>query len=87
MTECVTCKAQSSREARGARGTPRLGARGGGEGEGWCAGSFHGVGGGVRLQDWLRWFACVFPGVVCRGDVQYPAFAPGTLFLAPALRR
>lgn len=30
MTECMTCKAQSSREARGAPGPPRLGARGGG---------------------------------------------------------
>ena len=30
---------------------------------------------GLGLEGWLRWFAYPLGGVVCRGHVQYPAFA------------
>ena len=39
---------------------------------------------GVRLEVWLRGFAHPLGGNVCRGHVQYPAFAPGILFLLQA---
>ena len=32
-------------------------------------------------------FAHPFDGVECRGHAQYPAFAPNTLFLLPALQK
>ena len=31
---------------------------------------------GVGLEGWLRWSAHPFGGIVCRGHVQCPAFAP-----------
>ena len=33
---------------------------------------------GVGPEGWLRWFAHRLGGVVCRGHVQYPAFALGS---------
>ena len=30
---------------------------------------------GVRSEGWLRWFAHPLGGAVCRGNVQYSAFA------------
>ena len=41
----------------------------------------------VRLEAWLRWFAHPFGGVECRGHAQYPALAPDTLLLLPALQK
>lgn len=40
-----------------------------------------GVCSGVRLEVWLGGFAHPLGGSVCRWHVQYPAFAPGILFL------
>ena len=52
------------------------------------AGSLYGVrvgaGPGIRLEGW---FAHPFGRGMCRGHVQYPAFAPGTLFLLLALQK
>ena len=42
---------------------------------------------GVELEGLLRWFAHPLGGVVCRGHVQYPAFAPNTLFFLLALQK
>ena len=42
---------------------------------------------GVRLEGWLRGFAHPSVGVECRGHAQYPAFAPDTQFLLPALQK
>ena len=39
---------------------------------------------GVQLEGWLGCFAYPLGGGVCRGHVQYPAFAPNTLFLLQA---
>jgi len=36
---------------------------------------------GVRLGGWLRWSTHPLGGAVCRGHMQYSAFAPETLFL------
>ena len=36
---------------------------------------------GVGPERWLRWFAHPFGGVVCRGHVQYPAFALHPVFV------
>ena len=33
---------------------------------------------GMRTEGWFRWFVHPLGSVVCRGRVQYPAFAPGT---------
>ena len=40
------------------------------------AGSLYGVCPGIGLEAWLRWSAHPFGGVECRGQAQYPAFAP-----------
>ena len=32
----------------------------------------------IGLEGWLRWFAHPLGSAVCRGHVQYPAFAPGS---------
>ena len=42
---------------------------------------------GVRLEEQLRLLAQPFGGILCRGHVQYPAFAPDTLFLLQALQK
>ena len=52
-------------------------------GRGWGTGWFliWGEGRAVSrtgLEGWLRWFAHPLGGAVCRGHVQYPAFAPGS---------
>ena len=44
---------------------------------GVCTVSRVGVSPEVRLEGWLRWFAHL-SGAVCRGHVQYPAFALGS---------
>ena len=36
---------------------------------------------GVGPEGWLRWSAHPFGGVEGRGYMQYPVFAPNTLFL------
>ena len=36
---------------------------------------------GVRLGGWLRWSTHPLGGAVCRGHMQYSAFAPETLCL------
>ena len=46
-----------------------------------------GVSPGVGLQGWLRCFAHPLGGVLCRRHVQYPAFAPDTLFLLQVLQK
>ena len=38
-----------------------------------------GAGSGVKWEGWRRWFAHPFGGAVCRGHVQYTAFAPNSL--------
>ena len=52
------------------------------EGDGKWAGSLYsvreGVWPGFGLEEWLRWFAHLFGGGVCKLHVQYPAFAPGS---------
>ena len=42
---------------------------------------------GVQLEGWLGCFAYPLGGGVCRGHVQYPAFAPNTLFLLQASQK
>ena len=42
---------------------------------------------GVRPEGRLRCFSHPLGGVECRGCAQYPAFAPDTLFLLPALQK
>ena len=37
-----------------------------------------GAGPGVRPEGWLRWCAHPSSDAMCRGHVQYPAFAPGS---------
>ena len=40
-----------------------------------------------RPEGWLRCFAHRLGGVVCRGHVQYPAFAPNPLLLLQTLQK
>ena len=42
---------------------------------------------GVGPEGWLRSFAHPSGGLLCRGHVQYPAFAPDALFLLQALQK
>ena len=41
----------------------------------------------ARQEGRLRWFAYALGSGVCRGHVQYPAFAPNTLFLLQASQK
>ena len=42
---------------------------------------------GVGLEAWLRWFVHLSGGVECRGNEQYPAFSPYTLFSLTVLQK
>ena len=57
------------------------------EGAGSLYGVRVGVCPGVGPEGWLRCFAHRFAGIERWGHVQYPAFAPDTLFLLPALQK
>ena len=42
---------------------------------------------GLDPEGCLRWFAHPCGGAACRGNAQYPAFAPNTQFLLLALQK